>query len=269
MLKTRVIPVLLWDGGNLCLQTTQYGQHNTKPRIVGSMMDMVRNMDARSVDELFVIDINATREWRQPNFDKLKQFTSEVFSPVTYGGGITNLYHIEQALKAGADKVAICDAALQGTRFLNEAGEKFGAQCITVVVNSRRVDGEHFVCSYDGSRRGTPQNGDYTWRYVKHLAENANIGEIVLSSVDRNGTYMGYDNDLIREIREFVRIPLVALGGCGEPDHMLHAMVFGANAVAASSMFLFTEITPLDCCEHLRGHGIPVRIDNDEAKEDT
>lgn len=224
MLKHRIIPILLWDGKQ-CVQSVKFQRPH---RPVGSMMQHIKIMERRNIDELIILDVNATIEKRKPLFDEIKEFTSQLYCPVTYGGGITELKDIELLLKAGADKVAI----KHRYNLINVATEKFGRQCIVKSVDS---NGLWFEAVEQGA------------------------GEILLTSMDNNGTMKGYDENLLIFYRH-LNIPIIINGGCGNPQHMIEAIQAGASAVAASTMFLFSSTTPRDCAEALHAAGIPVRL---------
>lgn len=231
-LKTRVIPVLYTEGFTNTVQTLAY--KNRRP--VGTLMQHVKNMNERQVDELMIVDIQPNRYKREPHFDKLKEVASEIYSPLTYGGGIRNLDHIESALKSGADKVLIGLHSFN-YKFIEDAIEKFGAQCI--------------VASID---RKSQKEQDHAQALC-----DIGIGEILLNTRARNGTKTGYDLFRIRQYNS-LPIPVIANCGCGEPMHMIEAINAGAHAVAASTMFLFTEWTPKDCSYVLNHSGIMARL---------
>jgi len=233
MLKTRVIPVVLWDGVN-CVQTVKFGR---PARIFGSLMDAVRLYEKRNVDELILLDIEAKN--RSPRIEQVKQFTSELFCPVTVGGGIKTLDDIRDLLKAGADKVVIKSAARP--EFIEQASRKFGSQAIVFALDAWDILSENII------------------KGVCMDAELAGVGEIILTSVPNNGTMEGYELPIIEAACNAVNIPIIAHGGCGKPEHMLAAIKAGAHAVAASTMFLFTETTPRDCTKYLAEHGIRTR----------
>jgi len=200
-------------------------------------MDAVRLYERRNVDELILLDIEAKN--RSPRIEQVKQFTSELFCPVTVGGGVKTLDDIRDLLKAGADKVAIRTAARP--EFLEAAARRFGSQAI---VFSMDVSSHMEI-------RATQR--------IASDAELANAGEILLTSRTQNGTMEGYNLELVAWISHTVNIPIIAHGGCGKPEHMLEAIKAGAHAVAASTMFLFTETTPRDCTKYLAEHGIRTR----------
>jgi cyclase len=196
--------------------------------------------DQRGVDEMILLDIDATPSGRGPRFEEIRQFTSKIFCPLSVGGGVRTLDDIRGLLKVGADKVIIRSHAR--SPFLREAAFKFGAQCITVAIDYRTVHG----------RMSLPM--------AQALVEDG-IGEIILTNTDRDGTRAGYDLATLRKVCAAVPIPVVANGGCQSPDDMVRAIEAGAHAVAASTMFLYDNVTPNDCKLRLERAGIPVRIE--------
>lgn len=234
MLKKRIIPILLWDG----LQAVKPISFQRPYRKLGSMEQYVQVMERRGIDELIIIDIEATPHKRKPNFVKLRQFCDNLYCPVTYGGGINSLEDISMALNNGADKVAI------KTRIdlLPRAARKFGKQALIYALDTYHNETiEETMC-----------------RAVQ--AEHQGAGEILLTDTLLDGTMTRYNLDLIEAVSEALDIPVISNGGCGEPVHMLQAFEAGASAAAAGSMFLFTEHTPKSCAKQLTEWGADVRI---------
>jgi cyclase len=194
----------------------------------------------RTCDELILLDIDATPEGRGPRFEQIEQFTSKLFCPVTVGGGVRSLDDIRGLLNAGADKVAIRTHAR--SPFLQDAVAKFGAQCITVGIDYREI---HGLMAY----------------HMAIALESDGVGEIILTNTDRDGTRQGYDIETLRKVCAAIKIPVIANGGCSVPSDMLAAIRVGAHAVAASSVFLFDDMTPMKCKEYLANNGVPVRIE--------
>lgn len=250
-LKLRVIPILLWDGKQ-AVQSTHFKRPH---RPVGSMMQMIENFERRQIDELIIIDVEATRENRAPLYNDIKEYTSRLFCPLTVVGGIHNLKNIENLLHAGADKVGINTALYKDPDFIYSAVQKFGAQAIVASINNIYDHGINIICNSDGTQtQGVPT------RHVCKYAEELGCGEILLTDVWANGTLEGYNTDLIGECSNYVSIPVIANGGCGTLQHVEDALHVGASAIAASSMFLFKDITPKDVSRHLHKKGFPARI---------
>lgn len=253
MLKSRIIPVLLTDGNGQCVKPVAFERPYRK---LGTMEQYIRVIESRNVDELIIIDINATQENREPNFAKLRSWCDNLFCPVTYGGGIRTLDHIRLALENGADKVAIQVGGFINPSFITHAASKFGSQAIVSVINTRYLDDINWVCI---NRDITDGGGFSAWSYAKEL-EMLRAGELLITDVDRDGSMDGYNLSLIEEVSQSVSIPIVALGGCGDPIHMHQALAAGASAVAVGSMFLYTDHTPKSCAEFLSKIGDAVRI---------
>ncbi|GAM09648.1 imidazole glycerol phosphate synthase subunit HisF [Geobacter sp. OR-1] len=251
MLKTRIIPTLLWKNIGLVK-----GIAFDSWRRVGTIMPAVKVYNARQVDELIVVDITATLEDRLPDFAEVEEFSAECFVPLTVGGGIRSIEDIKQLLRAGADKVSINSAAYLRPEIINEAAERFGSQCVVASIDARRNPDGTYVCV---SHSGTRDTGRLPGEWAAEL-ELRGAGEILITSVELDGTMEGYDLELIRSITERVRIPVIASGGAGNYEHMYAALEVGrAAAVAAASIFHFTEQTPLEAKNYLAARGIPVR----------
>lgn len=236
MLKTRVIPILLWDGEQ-AVQTTQFKR---PARPVGSMMQHIEVLERRNLDELIILDIEATIQGREPLYKDIQEFTSKIFCPLTVGGGIYKLKHIEKLLNAGADKVVIRSNSARKD-FIRAAVLKFGAQAITIDIASMWL---------------TPQACHSIAAYLNEIG----VGEVMVTSIEKNGLMKGYELSNIKLFSESLVMPVIANGGCARPSDMRDALIAGAHAVAASSMFLFTEYTPDKCKKYLQEQGYPVRL---------
>ncbi len=251
MLKVRIIPTLLWK--NLGLVK---GVGFDSWRRVGTIMPAVKVYNTRQVDELIVVDITATSEGRVPDFDEVCEFSAECFVPLTVGGGIRNIEDIRELLRSGADKVSINTAAYERPELIGEAAERFGSQCVVASIDARKNPDGSYSCM---SRSGTQDTGYEPGAWGAEM-ERRGAGEILITSVNRDGTMEGYDIELIRRITDRVRIPVIASGGAGTYEHMYEALDSGrAAAVAAASIFHFTEQTPQEAKNYLAGRGIPVR----------
>lgn len=253
MLKHRIIPVLLWNGKQV-VQTTQFKRPH---RNVGSMMQHIRVMETRNIDELIILDIEATSKQRKPLFDEIKEFTKELFCPVTIGGGITSLDDIGKLIQeCGADKVAINSHIWDDDKFLYAAANKYGAQAIVAALDIFTTSENNKITRKCGHMWST---GDI--KVASQWLQQNGAGEILLTSISNNGMQCGYECELIEKVTDAVDIPVIANGGCGKPLDMLGAIAYGASAVAASSMFLFTDHTPKTCAKVLHEAGLAVRLD--------
>jgi len=252
MLKTRIIPTLLYKNFTLVK-----GVRFDSWRRVGSLMQAVKVYEMRGVDELIFLDITATQEGRLPDFTLVDDFADECFMPLTVGGGIRTVEDIRNLLRYGADKVSINTAAVLNPDIVKKGAGRFGSQCIVVSIDAKRNpkgNYESYICS------GTKPTGKDPADLAKEM-EKLGAGEILLTSIDRDGVMDGYDIELIKEVTDRVSIPVVASGGAGSREHALDAIVeAGASAVACASIFHFTQITPLEIKHFLKGHGINVRI---------
>jgi cyclase len=220
-------------------------------------MQAVKVYNIREVDELIFLDITATIEARSPDFDLVDDFADDCFMPLTVGGGIKNIEDVKHLLAVGADKVAVCTAAITHPGLISEIADVFGSQCVVVAIDVKRnANGGCEVYTESGTRA----TGKDPVAHAKDV-ERLGAGEILLTDIELDGTMKGYNIDLIREISQAVRIPVIAAGGCGKYEDMYEAIVNGnASAVSASSIFHFTEKTPLEAKRYLKMKGINTRL---------
>ena len=251
MLKVRIIPTLLWKDFGLVK-----GVSFNSWRRVGPVMPAIKVYNARDVDELVLVDIAATDQGVIPDDDSISDFAKECSVPFTVGGGVTNPEQILSLLHAGADKVTINTAAYSKPELINAAANRFGAQCIVASIDVRQLDGGRHTCF---SSSGNINTGREVVEWASELADRG-AGEILLTSIDRDGTMQGYDLALIEQVAQAVNIPVVASGGAGNYQHMIDAVTqAGASAVAAASIFHFTEQTPIGAKVEMQKAGIRVR----------
>lgn len=252
MLKVRIMPTLLYRDFELVK-----GIGFDSWRIIGSAMQAIRVYNMREVDELVFHDITATREARKPDFELIDELADECFMPLTVGGGVSTIDDVQSLLAVGADKVSINTRAVLDPEFIGRVAQRFGAQCVVVSIDVRRhADGHCEIFTHSGTR----PTGLHPVTFAREAAHRG-AGELLLTSIERDGTMEGYDLELIKEVSEAVKIPVIASGGAGNYENFYEALTGGkAAAVAASSMFHFTEQTPLAAKEYLRGRGIPVRL---------
>ena len=252
MLKVRVIPTLLWKDFGLVK-----GIAFDSWRRVGPVLPAIRVYNARDVDELILVDIMASRMSAVPDYESISDFASECFVPLTVGGGINCIEHIKRLLRAGADKVCINTAAYANPRLIEEASKRFGAQCVVASIDARHLEGGRYVCC---SYAGTHVTDKEPAAWAKEMQDRG-AGEILMTSVERDGSMQGFDLALIEQIAGTVSIPVIASGGAGTYEHFRQAIQqAGAAAVAAASMFHFTEQTPAEAKNYLNAAGVPVRI---------
>ncbi len=230
MLKTRVIPTLLLRGEGL-VKTTGF----RNPKYVGDPINAIKIFNDKEVDELILLDINATNASKGPAFDTLEDIAGECFMPVAYGGGISNIEQIRRILGIGIEKVVINSAAIMDPDLIATAAREFGNQAIVVSIDVKKtLLGRYEVRSHSGSK-GTGLDPAAWARQVQDLG----AGEIMLTSIERDGTMRGYDIDLVRKVSEATNVPLIAAGGAGKLADFGAAVANGADAVAAGAMFVF------------------------------
>jgi len=208
-------------------------------------------------DEICFLDITASNENRNILLDIVKKTAEKCFIPLTVGGGVRSIKDINNLLRAGADKVSINTAAVINQNLVKEGAEKFGSQCIVVAVDAKKVKNNKWEIFTHGGRKST---GKDVLKYVKKM-ETLGAGEILLTSMDRDGTKKGYDLDLTKKVSNLLNIPVIASGGVGSLEHLYQGIKIGkANAVLAASIFHFGEFSIQDAKKYLDSKGIPVRI---------
>ena len=261
MLANRIIPCLDVDEGRVVK-----GINFVDIRDAGDPVEQARTYDAAGADELVFLDITATHEGRDIMHDVVRRTADEVFIPLTVGGGLRSVEDMRAMLHAGADKVAINSAAVKDPDVITRGAEAFGNQCIVVAIDAKRVseDPLEWEVFVHGGRKGT---GIDAVEWAEEAAERG-AGEILLTSMDRDGTKDGYDVELLRAINERVRIPVIASGGAGTLDHLREGLEEGrASAVLAASIFHFGEYTVGEAKQYLRDQNLPVRPPSTDWKE--
>jgi cyclase len=250
MLKVRVIPTLLWKQFGLVK-----GVGFDSWRRVGPVLPAIKVYNQREVDELVLVDITAHKSDDDLDFESINEFGQDCFVPLTVGGGITNIEQVQRLLRAGADKVAINTAAYKRPDLVNEIARRHGSQCVVASIDVRRTD-EGWACF---SHAGMQATGREVVAWAREL-EDRGAGEILITSIERDGTMQGYDLQLIETVVRAVKLPVIASGGAGNYQHMIDAVrQAGASAVAAASLFHFTEQTPAEAKAAMANAGIPVR----------
>lgn len=251
MLKTRVIPTLLWKG-----LTLVKGVAFDSWRRVGTVLPAIMVYNKREVDELILLDILASNTGEEPDYESVKEFSSECLVPLTVGGGINCVEHVQSLLNAGADKISINSSAYSNPDLIDKIANRFGSQCVVASIDVRFLSEDYWRCY---SHSGTRDTGQSAIKWAREL-ELRGAGEILITSIDRDGARKGYDLKLIEAIVNSVKIPVIASGGAGNYTDLVDAVTkAGASAVSASSIFHFTEQTPLGAKEALAAHGVPVR----------
>ena len=252
-LAVRVIPCLDVDAGRVVK-----GVNFRDLRDAGDPVELAAAYDADGADELVFLDITASSDQRETLYEVLERTADQVFIPLTVGGGVRSVSDIDRLLRAGADKVAINTAAIARPEFINEASTRFGSQCIVVSVDARRTpDGApEFEVTTHGGRRGTGIDA-IGWAAT---AAGLGAGEILLNSMDADGTKAGFDLPMIKAVRAAVDVPVVASGGAGQLADFSPAVRAGADAVLAASLFHFGDVRIAEVKETLRSDGYEVRL---------
>ena len=252
MMKMRVIPCLDVTGGRVVK-----GINFVNLVDAGDPVEQARVYDKAGADELTFLDITASSDGRDTLYDVVRRTAEQCFMPLTVGGGVRAVEDIRKLLLAGADKVSINTAAVKRPEFVREAAEKFGSQCIVVAIDAKRAGEDKFEVFTHGGRNAT---GIDAVDWARRMAEYG-AGEILLTSMDRDGTKKGFDIPLTRAVADAVRIPVIASGGVGTLDHMVEGIRDGhATAVLAASIFHFGEYSIAQAKERLKAAGIPVRM---------
>ncbi|OQX72835.1 MAG: imidazole glycerol phosphate synthase subunit HisF [Campylobacteraceae bacterium 4484_4] len=247
----RIIPCLDVDNGRVVKGVNFVGL-----RDAGDPVEVAKRYNEEGADELTFLDIGASHEGRDTIVDVVKKVAQEVFIPLTVGGGIRKLDDIYSLLNVGCDKVSINSAAIDRPDFINESAKRFGSQCIVVAIDAKRVSKENWNIFVHGGRKDT---GIDAIEWAKE-AYDRGAGELLVTSMDADGTKAGFDNELNRRINEVVNIPIIASGGAGTMEHIRDAFTVGlADAALAASIFHFKEIDIMDLKHYLLEQNIPVR----------
>jgi cyclase len=254
-LALRVIPCLDVDAGRVVK-----GVNFENLRDAGDPVELAHRYDAEGADELTFLDVSASSGNRATTYDVVRRTAEEVFVPLTVGGGVRTADDVDLLLRAGADKVGVNTAAIARPELIEEIAQRFGSQVLVLSVDARRVTGETrtdsgYEVTTHGGRRGTGIDA------VEWAARAARLGagEILLNSMDADGTKDGFDLQMLRDVRAEVAVPLIASGGAGTPAHFVEAARAGADAVLAASVFHFGTLTVADVKDALREAGLTVR----------
>lgn len=254
MLKTRVIPVLLFKNPDIGLvKSVQFDWLRT----VGNPINSARVYNSRNVDELIFLDIGARRDNRSINYKVVNDIFKECFMPLTVGGKIETVDDVRKLLLIGADKISINTSAIEHPEIISKIANSYGRQCVVVSIDAKKsLNGKYLVYSHGGQNK--TNLGPVAWA---KQAENLGAGEILITSIDRDGIRQGYDLQLIKSITTAVKTPVIVAGGAGKPEHFIEAVKkSNANALGAASIFHFTQYTPNDIKRAMKIANIPVRL---------
>jgi len=251
MLKKRIIPCLDVKDGRVVK-----GINFVNLKDAGDPVEQAKIYDKGGADEICFLDITASSENRKILLDKVSETAKSCFVPLTVGGGITNIEDIKNLLLAGADKVSINTAAVKNHNFIKESSIRFGSQCIVIAIDAKKVGNNKWEIFTHGGRNST---GIDVIEYAR-IAEKNGAGEILLTSMDKDGTKTGYDLELTKKVSNLVSIPVIASGGVGNLDHLYQGFKEGlASAVLAASIFHYGEYSILEAKKFLAAKGIPIR----------
>ena len=251
MLKNRIIPCLDVKSGRVVK-----GINFVDLKDAGDPVEQAKIYSDGGADEICFLDITASNENRETIYDVVKRTSKKCFVPLTVGGGIRGVDDISKLLNCGADKVSINTAAVQNPAMISESSRKFGSQCIVVAIDAKKNNNKWEIFTHGGRSK----TGIDAIEFAKTM-ENSGAGELLVTSMDRDGTQIGYDNDLMFKISSTVNIPIIASGGVGNLDHLVDGIRLGnASAVLAASIFHYGTHSINEAKQYLNSKGIPVRI---------
>ena len=251
MVKVRIIPCLDVKDGRVVK-----GINFIDLIDAGDPVEQAKHYSENGADEICFLDISASIEQRDTMVNVVRKTANEVFIPLTVGGGISSIENIQSLLKAGADKVSINSAAINEPDIVKKSSEYFGNQCIVIAVDAKKIDNDWYVFSHGGTKK----TDLLALNWIEHV-QKLGAGEILLTSMDKDGTKSGFDIELLKKVSEFLEIPLIASGGVGNLNHFYEGVAKGnANALLAASVFHFNEISIKEVKEYLLKKNIEIRI---------
>lgn len=254
----RIIPCLDVDNGRVVK-----GVNFQNLRDAGDPVELAARYDAEGADELTFLDVSASKAGRGTMLDVVRRTAEQVFIPLTVGGGVRSVEDVDQLLRAGADKVSVNTSAIARPELLRELSERFGAQCIVLSVDARRAtgpDADTMPSGFEVTTHGGSRSAGIDAIEWARTGEELGVGEILLNSMDGDGTKEGFDLELIRKVREAVHLPIIASGGAGAVEHFSPAVAAGADAALAATIFHFGEVAITDCKHAIADAGYEVRL---------
>ena len=254
----RIIPCLDVDNGRVVK-----GVNFQNLRDAGDPVELAARYDAEGADELTFLDVSASKAGRGTMLDVVRRTAEQVFIPLTVGGGVRSVEDVDQLLRAGADKVSVNTSAIARPELLRELSERFGAQCIVLSVDARRAtgpDADTMPSGFEVTTHGGSRSAGIDAIEWARTGEELGVGEILLNSMDGDGTKEGFDLELIRKVREAVHLPIIASGGAGAVEHFPPAVAAGADAALAAPIFHFGEVAITDCKHAIADAGYEVRL---------
>jgi imidazole glycerol-phosphate synthase subunit HisF len=254
VLATRVVPCLDVDGGRVVK-----GTRFQELRDAGDPVELAAHYDGEGADELVFLDITATLEGRAATLEVISRTAEQVFIPLTVGGGVGSDEDVDALLRAGADKVSLNSAAVREPALLQRCADRFGTQCVVVAIDAKRRGGDDGWSVFVDAGRTATDRDAVEW--AVEATDRRGAGEVLVTSMDKDGTGDGYDIDLVRAIHDAVTVPVVASGGAGDLEHFARVVIDGgADAVLAASRLHFGQLTIREIKEHLQNRGVEVRL---------
>ena len=254
----RIIPCLDVDNGRVVK-----GVNFQNLRDAGDPVELAARYDAEGADELTFLDVSASKAGRGTMLDVVRRTAEQVFIPLTVGGGVRSVEDVDQLLRAGADKVSVNTSAIARPELLRELSERFGAQCIVLSVDARHAtgpDANTMPSGFEVTTHGGSRSAGIDAIEWARTGQELGVGEILLNSMDGDGTKEGFDLELIRKVREAVHLPIIASGGAGVVEHFPPAVAAGADAALAATIFHFGEVAITDCKHAIADAGYEVRL---------
>ena len=254
----RIIPCLDVKDGRVVKGVNFQGLQDA-----GDPVELAARYDAQGADEITFLDVSASHEGRATMLDVVSRTAEQVFIPLTVGGGVRSVEDVDQLLRAGADKVSVNTSAIARPELLRELSERFGAQCIVLSVDARRAtgpDADTMPSGFEVTTHGGSRSAGIDAIEWARTGEELGVGEILLNSMDGDGTKEGFDLELIRKVREAVHLPIIASGGAGTVEHFPPAVAAGADAALAATIFHFGEVAITDCKHAIADAGYEVRL---------
>lgn len=253
MLKTRLVGVLIIKNG-IVVQSIQFNRYLP----VGRVSIAVEYLNRWGIDDIVLLDMDATPQGRSPNFEKIREYSRFCQVPLTVGGGVRSVQDMENLLHSGADRIALNASAIANPQLIGEGAKLFGKQCMVVSIDARRkADGSYEAFSHSGT-----QPTGLSPEALAQQCEALGAGEILLTAIDQDGMKQGFDLELVHRVAEAVDIPLVACGGAGHPQHLLEACKLDISGVAAGNFYHYTEHSVIIAKSYLHAAGVNIRLDS-------
>ena len=250
MLKVRIIPVLLFKNWGI-VKSKQFSEM----RVVGDPTTNARVFNERNADEMIFLDILASRENKDPNFLVIENIAKECFMPLTIGGGIKTIEHVDRLFDIGADKISLNSIIFEKPDLVTQIAKKYGSQAVVASIDTKLIDGQYATFSLSGTKKTK-----YSVCELAEYVESLGVGEILLNSIDRDGMANGYDLNLISAVNNSCKLPIIACGGCGCAQDLVDAIKHGADAVAAATIFYYVGESIISVKKYLQKNGIAVRL---------